>query len=136
MTRPHLPLGKAARYDYSIVSDRLPMSFSGFKIAHISDPHSRPAKGILEIVSSAKPDITVITGDLLNDDDKPTDEIDNLISGLLQISPVYFISGNHDLWRMDHKSIFRRYQDMGAVFISQNALPSKDNEQLVGGAIM
>jgi len=132
MTRPHLPLGKAARYDYSIVSDRLPMSFSGFKIAHISDPHSRPAKGILEIVSSAKPDITVITGDLLNDDDKPTDEIDNLISGLLQISPVYFISGNHDLWRMDHKSIFRRYQDMGAVFMDKKTVTLERNGEAIG----
>lgn len=117
MSRPHLPPGKAMRYNYSIVSQKLPDSFSGFKIAHISDPHSRPAKGILEIVSEAQPDITVITGDLLNDDDKPTSEIDSLVNDLVCISPVYFVSGNHDLWRMEYRSIFKKYQELGAVFL-------------------
>lgn len=117
MNRPHLPPGKATRYNYSIVDEKLPQSFSGFRIAHISDSHSNPAKGILEIVKDAKPDITVITGDLLNDDDKSTEEIDKLILDLLKISPVYFISGNHDLWRMGYKSIFKKYEEFGAVFL-------------------
>ena len=131
MTRPHLPPGNAARYNYSIVSDKLPDSFSGFKIAHISDPHSRPARGIIEIATDAKPDITVITGDLLNDDEKPTTEIDNLISGLLEISPVYFISGNHDLWRMNYRSCFKKYEKMGAVCMDNKSITiEKDGDKI------
>lgn len=117
MSRPHLPPGMPARYNYSIVSRKLPESFSGFKIAHISDPHSRPAKGVFEIVAEAKPDITVITGDLFNDDELPTTEIDGLLFRLLEISPVYFISGNHDLWRMGYRSAFSEYEKQGAVYL-------------------
>ena len=122
MSRPHFPPGTASRYNYSISFKNLPDNFSGFKIAHISDPHSKPARGILEIIKDASPDITVITGDLLNDDEKTTTQVDELIASLVGISPVYFISGNHDLWRMDHRDIFRKYEDMGAVFMDNKSV--------------
>ncbi|MBQ7986359.1 MAG: metallophosphoesterase [Clostridia bacterium] len=117
MTRPHLPPGKAVRFNYNIVCKNLPESFSGFKIAHISDAHSKPAKGITQIIADAGPDIIVITGDLLNDDKKPTGEVDALIFELLKISPVYFTSGNHDLWRAGYRRIFDKYEEFGAVFM-------------------
>ena len=132
MSRPHFPPGTASRYNYSISFKNLPESFSGFKIAHISDPHSKPAQGIVEIVKEASPDITVITGDLLNDDEKPTTEIDQLVSELTLISPVYFISGNHDLWRMDHKKSFEKYEDMGAVFMDNKTVTFEKNGDKIG----
>ncbi|MBR5808538.1 MAG: metallophosphoesterase [Clostridia bacterium] len=132
MTRPHLPPGKAVRYNYNIVCKNLPESFSGFKIAHISDLHSRPAKGICEIIKGACPDIITITGDLLNDDNKSTGEVDALISELLKIAPVYFISGNHDLWRMGYKRIFDKYQELGAVFMDKKTVAIERNGEKIG----
>lgn len=131
MARPHLPPGKAKRFNYSIVCKNLPESFSGFKIAHISDLHSRPAKGILEIIENAGVDITVITGDLLNDDNKPTDEVYALILELLKIAPVYFISGNHDLWRAGYRNIFSRYEDFGAVFMDNKTVTIEKNGESI-----
>lgn len=131
MTRPHLPPGRSARFNYNIVYKNLPESFSGFKIAHISDAHSRPAKGILEIIKDANPDITVITGDLLNDDAKPTGDIDALISDLLKISPVYFISGNHDLWRAGYRTIFDKYEKNGAVFMDGKTVTIEKNGEKI-----
>ena len=132
MSRPRFSPGTASRYNYHISFKNLPESFSGFKIAHISDSHSRPARGILEIAKDASPDITVITGDLLNDDEKTTTEVDELIANLTEISPVYFISGNHDLWRMDHRDIFRRYEDMGAVFMDNKTVIIEKNGEKIG----
>lgn len=136
MQRPHFPAGKASRYNYHLSFKNLPDAFSGFKIAHISDPHSKPARGIAEIVRDANPDITVITGDLLNDDERTTVEIDELIAKLIKTSPVYFISGNHDLWRIDHKEIFRKYEDMGAVFMdNKTVIIEKNGEKIaISGA--
>lgn len=132
MTRPHLPPGKAVRYNYNIVCKNLPESFSGFKIAHISDTHSRPANGIPEIIKNACPDIIVMTGDLLNDDNKPTDQIDTLISELLDIAPCYFISGNHDLWRMGYREIFNKYEELGAVFMDKKTVTIEKNGEKIG----
>lgn len=117
MSRPRFSAGNAVRSNYVIVSGKLPESFCGFKIAHISDPHSVPASGVCEEIAAAMPDIAVITGDLLNDDEKSTEKADEMIKQLVEICPTYFISGNHDLWRTDHSEIFTRYEEMGAKFM-------------------
>lgn len=117
MSRPRFSAGLAARSDYIIISEKLPESFSGFKIAHISDPHSVPAEGVYDIISAAEPDIAVITGDLLNDDEKSTEKVDKMTEELTKICPTYFISGNHDLWRSDHKETFAEYEKLGAKFL-------------------
>ena len=131
MSRPRFSAGKAIRSNYEIVSESLPESFSGFKIAHISDPHSIPAEGVCEIIREAKPDICVITGDLLNDDEKPTDNVDKMIEKLVGICPTYFISGNHDLWRTDHKKIFAGYEAIGAKFLDEKTeIITKGDEKI------
>lgn len=132
MTRPHLPPGKAVRYNYSIVCKNLPENFSGFKIAHISDLHSNPAKGIPEIIKDANPDIIVITGDLLNDDETPTGKVDALILSLLDIAPLYFTSGNHDLWKAGHRSIFAKYEELGTVFMDEKTIVIEKNGEKIG----
>ncbi len=119
LTRPRFSAGNAVRSNFVIVSEKLPESFSGFKIAHISDPHSVPAQGVCEEIAAAMPDICVITGDLLNDDEKSTEKVDKMIESLTKICPTYFISGNHDLWRADHKRIFAGYEAIGAKFLDR-----------------
>lgn len=132
MSRPHFPAGNARRYNYHVALKNLPESFSGFKIAHISDLHSRPAKGILEIIEDAKPDIIVITGDILNDDEKTTENADSLVLALTQIAAVYFVSGNHDLWRSGYSEIFKKYQDAGAIFMDKKTVTIENNGEKIG----
>ena len=83
-------------------------------------------------MKAASPDIAVITGDLLNDDNAPTDKIDALIAGLLKISPVYFTSGNHDLWRTGYHSIFEKYEELGAVFMDNKTVAIEKNGEKIG----
>lgn len=132
MTRPHLPPGKAVRYNYNIVCKNLPEGFSGFKIAHISDTHSMPAKGIPEIIRNASVDIIVVTGDLLNDDNTPTLKVDALICELLDIAPVYFTSGNHDLWKAGYRGVFGKYEELGAVFMDKKTVVIEKNGEKIG----
>lgn len=55
---------------FSISSERLPASFSGFRIAQISDLHNTEFgennETLLQMLSDCKPDIIVITGDLID----------------------------------------------------------------------
>lgn len=46
-----------------------------FKIAHLSDFHSKPFKSILEKLINEKPDIICITGDYINDRCKNKDKM-------------------------------------------------------------
>ena len=67
-----------------------------FKIAHLSDFHSKPFKSILEKLINEKPDIICITGDYINDRCKNKDKMLDYAKKLIKIAPVYYITGNHE----------------------------------------
>ena len=89
-----------------IVNEKLPESFRGLKILHLSDVHygktidKSKLKKVVERINLINPDIVVFTGDLIDKDTKITDKlIKNLSSELKYIDAKlgkYAIKGNHD----------------------------------------
>lgn len=86
----------------TIVYDRLPSSFDGFRIVQISDLHlgsfrrTGTIERSVEIIKMAKPDIIVLTGDLVN---LFPEEADAYISILAKLNSPYgkfAVLGNHD----------------------------------------
>jgi predicted MPP superfamily phosphohydrolase len=84
-----------------VVSSRLPAAFNGFRIAQISDLHNQrfgPNQSrLLELVRMAHPDLIAITGDLTYHGRWSSDYVCELARGLVEIAPVYFVTGNHDV---------------------------------------
>lgn len=89
--------------NHKIPFTKLPKSFSGFKLIHISDIHigsffgheNQVQKGI-EIINSQNPDVIVFTGDLVNNF---YEELNGWIPILKQLKAKYgkfSILGNHD----------------------------------------
>ena len=84
----------------TIKSNKLPQSFDGFKIAHLSDIHNTDLGNgnidVINILKTQKPDIIAITGDLL-DTRRPGYDISiDLIKEASKIAPCYFVPGNHE----------------------------------------
>ena len=85
---------------YTIVSNRLPHSFSGFRIAQVSDLHNAQMgdgnEKLLAMLREAKPDLIVITGDLV--DSRHTDLAVALAFArkTVEIAPCYYVTGNHE----------------------------------------
>ncbi len=98
----------------------LPAEFDGFRIVHISDLHSESTPGLAAEVSNCKPDIIVITGDMLHDNDKSFVPIIQLLERLLAIAPVYMVSGNHDLWNTRFDEFVKLSTDAGVVFMDDS----------------
>lgn len=105
---------------YEIVSKKIPPEFDGFKIAHVSDFHSRPEEGAAEIIAAELPDITAVTGDILHDDDRDTGRAGQLMRALCEVSPVYFVTGNHDVRRPGCSRIFQK-EFCGAVLLDNSS---------------
>ncbi len=84
----------------TIVTERLPNSFSGYRIAHISDMHNAQYGAdnatLLEMLRHAQPDMIAITGDFV--DSRRTDFNISLrfAQQAVKIAPVYYVMGNHE----------------------------------------
>jgi len=101
---------------YTVKSDKLPKEFDGFKIAHLSDLHSESMPELYGAVKSINPDIIVCTGDMA--DDKGSYENAVLeTSRLMNIAPVYHVSGNHDMIRNDFPEFVGDIRATGAKFL-------------------
>lgn len=84
-----------------VISDsRVPPAFSGFRIAHISDLHNTEIGDnndtLIAMLSACKPDIIVITGDLIDANRTDIPVSLHVAERAVQIAPVYYVSGNHE----------------------------------------
>lgn len=84
----------------TVTSNRLPSSFSGYTIVHISDLHNKEfgdgQSTLLSKISTAEPDLIAITGDLIDSRRTDIDTAMEFIEGAVKIAPVYYVTGNHE----------------------------------------
>lgn len=87
---------------FNLKINRLPCEFNGYKIVHISDVHLSGKvsniRDIINLVQEQSPDIILTTGDIIdNFTDIEASGLERLYEGLTNISPVYAVTGNHEL---------------------------------------
>ena len=115
---------------YTVKSDKLPIKFDGFRILHLSDFHCDCTAGLVDAIKNENPDIICITGDMTHD----TGSIEPFIGlsqQIIEISPVYLVSGNHDVWRNDYSQLVEKCREIGAVVLEdESAIINKDNESI------
>ncbi len=87
---------------YALTSSKLPSSYEGFKIVQISDLHNENFGNkqdlLIDKIVSQKPDLIVITGDLIDSSHPDLEHVMTLINGIKDLAPIYFVSGNHESW--------------------------------------
>ncbi|MCD4817793.1 MAG: metallophosphoesterase [Candidatus Cloacimonetes bacterium] len=87
---------------YNITSSKLPNDFHDFKILQISDLHNKKFGKDNNILTNnikkIKPDIILITGDLIDYKKSDINIAIKLISQIKEIAPIYFVNGNHEWW--------------------------------------
>lgn len=88
----------------SVPIEDLPASLSGFKIAQISDLHIGPTIGrayvskVVEMVARLEPDLTVLTGDIVDGSVAELRAHSAPLASLLPKGKVFFSPGNHDYY--------------------------------------
>lgn len=87
---------------FFIDNKKLPEEFADFRIIHLSDIHSKVYKKsnqkIIRLIEKERPDIIVITGDLIDRRRYNEEKALMLIDELKNIAPIYFVTGNHEAW--------------------------------------
>lgn len=86
---------------YVYRSSKLPKEFDGYKIVLISDLHHKNfghnQSELIRKIKAAKPDMIVLTGDIVDENHTDMTSIENFIMGISRIAPAYYVNGNHEL---------------------------------------
>lgn len=111
---------------YSIINAKVPSSFDNFKIIHLSDLHSRSWDSdlthLLSNIKKESPDLIVITGDLISINDYPTHTCIPLLESLTQLSPTYYVYGNHEVFMTYdsiQKTFFEEVAQTGVILMNE-----------------
>lgn len=97
---------------YLMESPEIPEEFNGFRILQFSDLHADSIPGLVDEIRNEAPDIIVSTGDLVHDRGSYAQGV-RICKRLMEIAPVYAVTGNHDLWRADYSEFERELTDIG-----------------------
>lgn len=118
---------------YTIKNEKLPVNFNGYKILHISDFHNTNSKRIktkiLQSISKNKPDIIVITGDLIDSRRTNIYTVKELLITIVDFVPVYYVFGNHESRLRDIQMLINEVKSIGVNVLRNETIDIfKDNE--------
>ena len=85
---------------YTISSSKLPQSFNGYRIAHVSDLHNaemgKDNDKLLTMLRDVDPDMIAITGDLIDSRNSDIEIALQFVREAVKIAPCYYVTGNHE----------------------------------------
>ncbi len=119
----------------------LPKSFNDFKILQVSDLHNKrfglKQQYLLRMIKKQKPDIIVITGDIIHDSTdlekvkKKIDKVRPFLENVVKIAPVYYVTGNHEVETGHAEYVWGEIQKYGVnVLINDSKTLTVGNESI------
>ena len=102
---------------HTIVSSKIPESFDGFKILHLSDLHNNRLlcrdDRLFHRIKELAPDIMVITGDIVDSFAPQLEIVYDFAAKIAKICDVYYIPGNHEARILQRDILFRQLKNAG-----------------------
>lgn len=122
--------------DSSIRSKEIPKQFNNYKIIQISDLHGKEfgkeQNKLVEKIKKEKPDIIVVTGDLIDAKHYVKKHSLKLIAKIVEIAPVYFVTGNHEYWSGNYQGLESKLEILGVNVLENEGVVLKRS----GGEIL
>lgn len=113
---------------YNIADNRIE---NELKIIQISDFHNTKSKpltdNLVNEIKSQKPDIIVLTGDLIDSGKTDIDAAINFIKKINKTAPVYFVTGNHEASITDYEELKEQLSENNVVILDNKIKTLKIN---------
>lgn len=120
---------------FTIKSNKLPENFDGYRIAQISDLHNasfgEENKIIIDLLKEAKPDIVVITGDMLDSRRPGYENSLKFAEKCAELFPCYFVTGNHEKQGKGYPELKNKMTQSGVVVIEDECIELERNEEKI-----
>lgn len=122
---------------YIVKNNKIPESFDGLKIVHISDVHSKifgkNNYKFFEKINEINPDMIFMTGDIIDDSEKNIKGYVNIYKELFKRYPIYYSIGNHErkLGYNKYKEYISLLKENGVnVIVNGSTYFKKGNEKI------
>ncbi|MDD4370101.1 MAG: metallophosphoesterase [Anaerostipes sp.] len=119
-------------------STKVKSDLDGYKIVQISDLHNKKFekdnKVLIKKIRKSKPNIIVLTGDLIDSSHTDIETALNFVKKAKEIAPTYFVTGNHEcaLSQNKYNQLLKGLQRCGAILMDGKAIKLFKNSYLVG----
>lgn len=131
---------KVKKYEYT--NNKIPKSFDGYKIVHLSDIHSKKFgknnRKLIDKINEINPDIIIMSGDIVDKRKGNIFEYANSLDELFKKYKAYYAIGNHELGLIypSYKNYINYIEKLGAyVIIDGKEKLYKDNDYIVINAL-
>lgn len=119
-----------------VESDKLSAEFDGYQIVHLSDIHNKlfgsNHSNLVNVVKEVNPDLIVITGDLIDSRFYKEDIAISLLEQIVNIAPVYYVTGNHEWKSRRYQSLKNRLENYGVRILSNRYIKINKEMTLIG----
>jgi len=112
------------KYDYT--NTEIPVEFDGFTILQVSDLHNnefgKNQEVLVSLTKKIAPDIIVVTGDLIDSNHTDIETAMDYISQAVLIAPVYFVTGNHEIWSEQYAPLAAELVKCGVTILNNDSI--------------
>ncbi len=116
---------------YVVSDSSIPKEFNGYKIVQISDFHNTKSQkltdDLVDEIKKQKPDIIVITGDLIDSRRTDVDAAADFIERIIDTAPVYYAAGNHEARTEEYAVLKEKLSELNV-----NILDNKSEQITIG----
>lgn len=119
---------------YTVKSQRLPESFSGYRIAQVSDLHNREMgennEILLQMLEDADPDMIALTGDLVDSRNTDFETALAFVEKAMEIAPCYYVPGNHESRIAAYPLLEEELKELGVIVLKEAVLLERGGETI------
>ncbi len=109
-----------------ISNKNIPKEFKGMTIVQISDFHNsmfgKDQSKILNKLRAAKPDLIMITGDLIDRRNTKIDVAVSFVKDAIKIAPIYFVTGNHEVQSGEYNILRTKLIVVGVIVLDNESV--------------
>ena len=111
----------------AVNSAKLPASFDGFKVAHVSDLHNdefgKDNHKLISVIEKSNPDIIAITGDIFDCHRTDVDVAIAFAEKAVRIAPCYYVNGNHEQRVPEaYDELLKAFDEIGVVVLENKSV--------------
>lgn len=119
----------------NIANKKIPTSFQGYRIVHLSDLHNAQFgddnEKLLSMISKENPDMIAISGDLIDSRKTNVSIALDFLEKAQKIAPCYYVNGNHEAASSEYESLKKKMKALGITVLEDEKTILKKGKESI-----